>query len=105
VYENRVLRRIRGLENGDSFAMRNFSIYRIAIGQDISPIKSRRVMGAEYTRLVNTHTKNQNKYSPKVLYYFGNRDEGCASATWIQQAQNKIKWLNLKKTVMILRRM
>ena len=51
------------LENGDSFAMMNFAIYRTATGQDISPIKSRRVTGAEYTstRLVKlTHTKITN---------------------------------------------
>ena len=52
-----------------------------------------------------TYTKNHNKYSPKNLLCFGNRDEGCASVTWIQRAQDKVKWLNLKKTVMILRRM
>jgi hypothetical protein len=31
--------------------MMNFTIYRTAVGQDISPIKPRKFMGAEYTRL------------------------------------------------------
>jgi len=51
------------LENGDDFAMRSFSIYRTAIGQDISPIKSRKVMGVKYTRLAK-HT--QRKITTKI---------------------------------------
>jgi hypothetical protein len=44
--------------------MRNCTIYRTAIGQDISPIKSRMAMGAENIRLVKHKKINHKKYSP-----------------------------------------
>jgi hypothetical protein len=47
--------------------MRNFTIYRTAIGQDISPIKSRMAMGAENIRLVKHKKKSQKIFAHKFV--------------------------------------
>jgi len=68
------------LEKADSFAMINFTIYRTAIGQDISPIKSKRFMGAEYTRLVkhtHTHTHTQQLFVEKFVVLWKPRCRTC----------------------------